>query len=187
MRKRKLMKSDMSRGIENPLLPPIVIENKKFSRREKVGFALVVATGFQIIPLIAGWEFFVIAILWMIMFLVSLIPLLLRKDRKTVIGNGFIRKYKRTSSKSWALISEEPYSSFCEIEFIRYTADVQAGDVRVYLIRNKGEKFHLFRFTEWMAGANIASCDEAEHLAKSVSHELSIPINMWKDETWGSW
>jgi len=36
-------------------------------------------------------------------------------------------------------------------------------------------------------GANIASYYEAKHLAKSVSHEFDIPINMWEDNVEGSW
>ena len=175
------------KGIENPILPPIVIENKKFNWKEDVGSLLFVATSLSIIPTIAFWgNFFEIAIIWIVIFLIFLILRLTEKDSKTVIGNGFIRKYKRTPSKSWALISEEPYSSFCEIEFVRYTKDVWAGNVNVYLIRNKGKKFCLFIYTG-SGGLKIASYDEAEHLAKSVSHELGIPINMWEDDTEGSW
>jgi hypothetical protein len=70
------------------------------------------------------------------------------RDRKTVIGNGFIRKYKRTQPKPWALISEEPYSSFCGVEFVLYTKDTWAGEVHVYLIRNEGKHYHLFTFAE---------------------------------------
>jgi hypothetical protein len=184
---RKELKSDKHQGIENLLLPPIVIENKKLSRRKMVKISLVAALAFSILPIIAfGWSFFQIAILWMIMFLVFLICSLPMKDEKTVIGNDFIRKYERTSSKPWTLKSEEPYSSFCEIEFVLYTKDVKAREVMVYLIRNEGKKFHLFTFGE-LKGANIASYGEAEHLAKSVSHELSIPINMWEDDWKGLW
>lgn len=184
---KKYMKNDKNPGIENPLLPPIVIEDKKFSWRKKVILSLAFASSLVILPLAIFWgDLSTIAIIWIITFLVFLIPSLMGKITKIEIGNGFIRKYKRTPSKSWALISEDPYSSFCAVEFVLYTKDVSAGNVEVHLIRNKGRKFHLFTFAE-LKGANIASYDEAEHLAKSVSRELGIPIKMWEDDTMGYW
>jgi hypothetical protein len=185
---KKYMISDKKREIENPLLPPIVIEDKKVSGREKVIISLFGASGLCILPLLAFGlgNLSTIAIIWIIIFLFFLVLGFKGKKTKIVIGNGFIRTYKLTPPKSLALISEDPYSSFCEVEFVLYTKDVWAGNVEAYLIRNKGRKLHLFTFAE-LKGANIASYDEAEHLAKSISHELGIPINMREDDTMGSW